>query len=134
MGHDEFNLTLAATAGSVAEIRRRLVPYMEARCPDADARTIEAVRLAVSEACGNVVRHAYAVEHEGRLQVIAARRGPDLIVCVRDWGRGFGARARPGLGLGMPLMRELARSCDVQRGEGGGTVVTLVFACTQDAR
>ena len=133
MGNDEFSHTLAATPDAVAVIRRRLIPYLEARCPDADAETIEAVRLAVSEACGNVVRHAYAAE-PGRLRVTAARRGPDLVVAVRDWGRGFGACERPGLGLGMGLMRQLARSCDVEGRHDGGTVVTLVFACAPDPR
>jgi anti-sigma regulatory factor (Ser/Thr protein kinase) len=129
MREDELTCTLPAAPESVALVREALSRFVETRCPNSDAGTREAVRLAVSEACGNVVRHAYGAEDEGRLQVHAAHREVDVVVQVRDWGAGFGSQPRPGLGLGLRLMRELARSCEVRTCRDGGTLVTLVFNC-----
>jgi anti-sigma regulatory factor (Ser/Thr protein kinase) len=64
-----------------------------------------AVALAVTEACTNVVLHAYVdAEAPGYLEVSAGRTDGVLHVEVRDEGRGMVPRVgSPGLGLGLPL-------------------------------
>jgi serine/threonine-protein kinase RsbW len=56
------------------------------------------VRLAVTEACSNVVRHAYPASG-GTFQVSAEIRPGTLEVTVRDAGRGSIGRVVPRLGM-----------------------------------
>ena len=61
---------------------------------------VEDVRLAVTEACTNVVRHAYE-EGEGAIDVVVRPRAETLEVVISDEGRGMGPSpdtrgARPG--------------------------------------
>jgi serine/threonine-protein kinase RsbW len=69
-----------------------------------------ALALAVTEACANVVLHAYAdAGTPGEVEVRACRTGAVLIVEVSDDGRGLAPRINgPGLGLGLPLISQLA--------------------------
>jgi signal transduction histidine kinase len=68
----------------------------------------ELFRIA-QEALTNVRKHARA--HE--VQVSLRRHGPNLVLQIRDDGRGFAARARPpGDGHGLIGMRERAKLLD----------------------
>ena len=82
--------------------------------------TVEAIRLAVSEACTNVILHAYRdADDAGRLHVSVAADGNEMRVVVCDHGVGFKPRTdSPGLGLGMPLMAQLTEALDVEQHEG----------------
>ena len=79
---------------------------------DLDRAVVDDMRLAVTEACTNVVRHAYADE-EGTIDVIVRPSGELLEVVVTDEGRGLGPSpdtAGPGPGAGAdrgphPLLR-----------------------------
>ncbi len=68
------------------------------------------VRLALSEACTNVVRHAYRhAASPGDMLVSILLEAGQLVVAVVDQGVGIDPdRESPGLGLGLPLMRTLA--------------------------
>jgi anti-sigma regulatory factor (Ser/Thr protein kinase) len=84
--------------------------------------------LAVTEACGNVVRHAYVTE-PGYVRCEAEYVDSRLVVRVYDWGsRTWDAPSHnPGAGFGTPLMEQLAD--DVRRSvEGGVKMVELHFA------
>jgi two-component system sensor histidine kinase UhpB len=99
--------------------RRTISPAL----PDLD-ETVELVVFRVAqEALTNVARHAGATSVELRL----APRGEDVVLVVADDGRGV---PRGADGTGLRGMRERAGlvggTVDVARGEGGGTVVTLV--------
>jgi serine/threonine-protein kinase RsbW len=87
------------------------------------------VRLAVSEACTNVVAHAYRDQAApGELEVAVLLQPGELTVIVRDRGSGITPRlAGGGLGLGLPLIAALTRRAEIGEQEGGGTEVAMTF-------
>jgi serine/threonine-protein kinase RsbW/stage II sporulation protein AB (anti-sigma F factor) len=95
----------------------------------ADADTLAAVELCVSEAVSNAVVHAYPrFAHAGEVEVEARRPDGYLWVSVRDRGCGLRRRAdSPGLGLGLPLITQTATALDVRAPAGGGTELRMRF-------
>lgn len=93
------------------------------------ARQTGDVRLAVSEACTNVVAHAYRDQDvPGELEVAVLLGAGELTVIVRDRGGGIAPRLDGGgLGLGLPLIAALTRRAEIGEHEGGGTEVTMTF-------
>ena len=96
------------------------------------------VILSVDEAMTNVIRHAYdgaddqPIEIE--LAIVVDASGAALRVCIHDYGRWVDPslirardvnEVRPG-GLGVYIMKECMDQLDYQRGEEGGTVLTMV--------
>jgi serine/threonine-protein kinase RsbW len=94
-----------------------------------DARATGDVRLAVSEACTNVVTHAYRDTPEtGELEVAVLVSDRELTVVVRDRGSGIAPRVdSAGLGLGLPLIAALTRRAEIGDQQGGGTEVSMTF-------
>lgn len=112
----DMELRLPARADNVAIVRHALGALGEAL--EVDARTLSDIRLAVTEACTNVVVHAYPDGREGPLEVLAGLLEDELTVVVRDEGRGIAPRPdSPGLGVGLPLIASLAET--VQLGHDG---------------
>ncbi len=89
---------------------------------------VDAVRLAVTEAVTNAVRHAYP-DREGVIEVTTGLVGDDeLWVFVADHGCGQQARSRdPGLGFGLGLMAEVCDEFVVAERAQGGTEVRMCF-------
>src|SRR4029077_13132247 len=89
----------------------------------ADVDTVAAVALCVSEAVANVVVHAYReADRPGEVEVEARRPNGYLCLYVRDRGQGLAPRVdSPGLGLGLPLIADIATSIEVRRPDSGGT-------------
>jgi anti-sigma regulatory factor (Ser/Thr protein kinase) len=88
------------------------------------------IRTAVTEACNNVVLHAYEGE-EGPLEV-ALRASPEAVeVIVRDQGVGIRPRIRSAedaaLGIGLPLIQALVHSVEFSDADGRGTEVRMEF-------
>lgn len=86
------------------------------------------LQLVVTEACSNVVVHAYPDGPGGPLEVEASREADELDLVVRDHGTGFGSSTVPsneGLRLGMALISTLSNSVDVFERLGGGTEVCV---------
>lgn len=118
---------LIARPDAVPEARRLIRSFLDEHCLNADAIR-EDVALAVSEAVGNVVRHAYD-DAAGRVELKARRAGEWLEVVIRDWGKGWQPSSNPGLGLGVPLMRTMG-DLSVTAPPDGGCRVALRFACS----
>jgi serine/threonine-protein kinase RsbW len=120
--------TTPALAENVAPLRRAVVE-LAARA-GADERTLADIALAVGEACGNVVVHAYPPGETGPLVLEAEVVDGRLYVTVSDQGRGLIPRPdSPGLGLGLPLIGNLCGSLEIDRGaDDVGTRVQMDFA------
>jgi serine/threonine-protein kinase RsbW len=123
----DMELALAARAENIAIVRHALGGFGEAY--DVPDSTLADIRLAVTEACANVVVHAYPEGHEGPMEVVAKMDEQALTVLVRDWGRGIGPRPdSPGLGLGLSLIAALAESVQLGHDHEEHTEVRMTFA------
>lgn len=84
---------------------------------------------AVSEACNNVVRHAYA-DGRGPLAVSLAITTTGLEVSVADRGRGLAGTppSSASLGVGLALIAAVADAAHFDHAATGGTEVVMTFA------
>ncbi len=85
------------------------------------------LQIVVTEACSNVVVHAYCDRPRGALEVEANCEASDFGVAVRDYGRGFRAATHEteGLRLGLALISTIAPSFDVAERHEGGVEVNM---------
>jgi serine/threonine-protein kinase RsbW len=85
--------------------------------------------LCVTEAVTNAVLHAYReADAPGRIRVRAECGDERIRVTVRDEGMGLAPRLdSPGLGLGLPLIAQMAHASEVRVPEDGGTEVCIRF-------
>jgi serine/threonine-protein kinase RsbW len=92
------------------------------------AALVEDMRLAVTEACANVVRHAYHPGETGPIDItIRPERGRVELV-IADRGRGLAPSPdASGPGLGLPLIAALADSVQITHGAGHGSRVSMSF-------
>lgn len=86
------------------------------------------LKTVVTEACMNVVVHAYDGQGPGPLEVEAIPESDGLTVAVRDFGRGI--RPNPGderqsLRIGLTLIAALSSSFSISGGLGRGTEVRM---------
>ena len=92
------------------------------------------LKLAVTEACGNAVRHAYAGD-DGTITVVFLVTGDRLDMIVEDQGVGLDTleleEAAPfsiplESGMGMPIIRAIVDELEVGHGaDGQGTVLRM---------
>jgi serine/threonine-protein kinase RsbW len=122
----DLELSLPARAENVAVVRHAFGGLGEVL--DMPEQTLADVKLAVTEACTNVVVHAYPDDEDGPLDVSAHVGEEALEVVVRDRGRGIVPRPdSPGLGLGLPLIATLADQLELGTGPGHETEVRMTF-------
>ncbi|MEA2323521.1 MAG: serine/threonine-protein kinase RsbW [Solirubrobacteraceae bacterium] len=121
----DLELTLPARPENVAVARHAIGGFADVL--DLADQTLADVKLAVTEACTNVVVHAYP-GGEGPMGLRATIDDDVLRVVVVDHGRGILPRAdSPGLGLGLPLIATLAESLELGTGSGEETEVRMTF-------
>jgi anti-sigma regulatory factor (Ser/Thr protein kinase) len=122
----DIELALPARAANIAVVRHAFGALGEAFA--VEEQILSNIRLAVTEACTNVVVHAYPDGQEGLLEVLATLQEEKLVVVVRDGGPGIGPRPdSPGLGLGLPLIVSLTESVQLGRDEDERTEVRMTF-------
>lgn len=132
-GAPTVRLTIPAKAEFVSLVRLALSGLSQAReLPD---ETLGDLKLAVTEACSNSVRHAYRDGREGSVEVVYELHHDKLVVEVSDDGTGFTApeRMTPAEqalsegGLGIAIIRELADELELgPKGNGQGSRLRLV--------
>ena len=122
----DVQLTLPARPENVSVIRHVLGAFAEAmHLPD---ELVEDLRLAVTEACTNVVRHAYPPDVPGPVQICIRPMEEQVCVVVADRGRGIGTSSdTTGPGLGLPLIAAIADEVELHPVPGGGSRVTMTF-------
>jgi anti-sigma regulatory factor (Ser/Thr protein kinase) len=125
VGPPDLVLILPARAENVAVVRHAFGGLGDAL--DIDDQVLADVKLAVTEACTNVVVHAYP-DGEGPMEIAASIRDGRLAIAVRDDGRGMLPRPdSPGLGLGLPLIATLSETLELGRGSDDRTEVRMTF-------
>jgi serine/threonine-protein kinase RsbW len=124
----ELRLTLPATAENVMVVRQAVAGLGEAL--GLPGSRIADLKTVVTEACNNVVLHAYD-EVPGPMRVTAEPGEGELEIQIADEGQGFRPRANQGdasLGLGLPLIAALSDSFEISGGAGHGSRTTIRFS------
>ena len=132
-GRPEVLLTMPARPEGVGVVRQALAGMADAL--DFEASVLADMKMAVTEACTNVVVHAY--EDDGMLEVEMLAGEDGLTIVVRDHGAGIHPRpsreGAPALGLGLPLIAALSDTFELRGSAGRGTEVRMTFAYSRDS-
>lgn len=140
-------LQLLNTPENVVLVREMLTGLAEAA--DIDTSDLNDIRTAVTEACNNVVLHAYGGD-PGPMEVDVQIASGTVTVLVRDTGSGIGNRGDgaqdfgrelkesleisaetaevPVPGIGLHVIETLAHEVGFERPPGGGTEVQMRFS------
>ena len=108
-----------ATSESLVGVRRLLRRWLSIH--GADEEELYDIVVACQEACANAVEHAYGPGH-AHFEVDAEHREARIRVTVRDEGRWRPPRGSH-RGRGLPLMRALMESVEVEHSDEGTVVV-----------
>ncbi len=127
----DVHLSLPARPENVALVRHVMGAFADAL--DLPEKTLADIRLAVTEACTNVVRHAYGAD--GGTMDVEIRPQPDrLEIVVADSGRGIAPSTdRRGPGLGLRMIAQLADWVEVDRTVHAGSRVAMSFTYSATA-
>jgi anti-sigma regulatory factor (Ser/Thr protein kinase) len=121
----QLRFSLAAEPESIGLARRAVGDL--ARGLGLEEPALGDLKTIVSEACSNVVRHAYP-EEEGSFDLETAVGAGLLTIVVRDFGRGIQPRAEvepSSLRLGLGLISSLTSHFEISGNHGGGTEVRM---------
>jgi serine/threonine-protein kinase RsbW/stage II sporulation protein AB (anti-sigma F factor) len=122
--------TIAARAENVALVRQAVAEFMVDNGIAGDRLTD--IRLAVSESVTNAIVHAFlagATPGEGTVTVDVSAGEEQVEIVVRDDGSGMAPRDdSPGVGLGLPLIRQIVDGFDHREPPGGGTELWMCFS------
>jgi serine/threonine-protein kinase RsbW len=92
------------------------------------------LKLALTEACTNSVRHAYDAGREGTVEIVYELEPDRLVVEVTDDGQGFEPGELDGAGngdlseggLGIAIIRAVADEVEIGERESGGSRLRFV--------
>ncbi len=123
-GIRSVRLRLPARPEYIALGRLALTGLAEARTLEAD--TIADLKLALTEAVSNSVRHAYGAEGDGHVEIRYELRADRVTIEVVDDGNGFDPEESPSFdgdelsegGLGIAIIRTIADELDIESQPG----------------
>jgi anti-sigma regulatory factor (Ser/Thr protein kinase) len=132
--HAEATLQVDARVESLAEVRA----FVERACRLAgvDSSSCFDLKLAVDEACANVIAHGYQGS-AGAIRIACSSDDEAVRVTIEDWGRPFAPaelpaadvtsdwKERPLGGLGWHLIRQSVDEIDYAPDPAGGNRLTL---------
>ncbi|MGN6257018.1 MAG: ATP-binding protein [Solirubrobacterales bacterium] len=120
-------MSLPARAENVAVVRHALAGLAERL--GMDEASLADLKTVVTEACMNVVVHAYAGMEPGPLEVEAQGDREGLTVVIRDHGSGIRPRpdvdSRQSLRIGLTLIAALSSSFEIKGGADKGTEIRM---------
>jgi two-component sensor histidine kinase len=117
-GPSDLELNLQPEAASVSRARQ-----MAGELAGQIGADPENVRLAVSEAVGNAVLHAFRDRAPGAIVLTARTTSGWLVITVSDNGKGMTPNIdSPGLGLGISLISKVAEQVNFDSSDAGTTV------------
>jgi len=136
--NDLVKLEIPAKAEYVVLGRLALAGLVRERRFSADA--VADLKLALTEACTNSIRHAYDRER-GQVHLSFEASADRVVLMVRDEGGGFhdddvdcpectavGVELSEG-GMGISIIRAVVDEFRLDRPETGGTILTLTKLC-----
>ena len=97
-----------------------------------EPETLADLKLAITEACSNSIRHAYREGRDGSVEIRSELEGDRLTVEVSDAGSGFSVDAAPGSdddldegGLGLAIIEAVTDELAIES-HGGGSRLRFV--------
>ena len=122
--HRVVALSIPAKAEYIVLSRLALTGISRAR--PLDPEVLADLKLAITEACSNSIRHAYEAAHDGVVQIRYELRDDRVTVEVSDTGAGFdvtGVQASDGEldegGLGIAIIRAVVDDLAIESNGGG---------------
>jgi anti-sigma regulatory factor (Ser/Thr protein kinase) len=115
-----------ASARAIPKLRHETVAFAKKHCGE-NQQLVDDIALAVTEAGGNVVQHAYAKTASGKIEFEAWQAGDELVIEVADSGVGMNADIVEA-GYGLALIRAIAE-LTVRAEPRGGTRLRMAFPC-----
>jgi anti-sigma regulatory factor (Ser/Thr protein kinase) len=124
-----FSERYPASASSVPLARHDVIDALTAAgFSDTDLQS--RVALALSEATGNVVRHAYPQGGNEHMEIVVNETAGAVVIAVTDYGVGVNntdtRNGHPSMGLGLPLIHAQTKNVGIHP-DTSGTTVTLHF-------
>ena len=114
----------------------RLVLTGLSRSRPIDPDSLSDLKLALTEACSNSMRHAYGAANGGKVEIVFEVGADEIAVEVLDQGSGFRPEQAGGSdgdgeldegGLGLEIIRAVSDLTEVGTGhDGGGTRIRFV--------
>ncbi|HYT51534.1 MAG TPA: ATP-binding protein [Gaiellaceae bacterium] len=134
MGSQDRMVRLTIPAKAEYITLGRLALTAIARVRPLSEETLSDLKLALTEACTNSVRHAYREGRAGTVEIVYQIEPDRLVVEVADDGRGFepadlGGRGNGDLsegGLGIAIIRAVADEVEIDERESGGSRLRFV--------
>jgi anti-sigma regulatory factor (Ser/Thr protein kinase) len=137
MSEPEVQLRLPALPENVALVRQAMSGVADAL--EVDPALLADIKTAVTEACNNVVLHAYPEQASGRMEIDANPANRAVTITVRDYGGGMqphpdeSSLGVPTAGFGLPLIAALSDKFEIHGGSGLGIEVRMVFLLAEGA-
>lgn len=126
-------LQVSADAGAECIRPLRDLVANVARAKGLSSMQVYAVKLCVSEALTNAVKHAYPERESGPLDVLVHELGDELAVVVADYGRAHQPwRWKDHGGFGLAFVYRLTDGCTFTAASRG-TTVEMLFPLPQRA-
>lgn len=86
-GNNENTISVPASTGHLTQVREFVVEF--ARNAGFSEHDVEDIRIAVDEACTNIIKHAYKFDSTRKIQVKTEVKDGKLIVSLLDNGKSF---------------------------------------------